>query len=163
MALFNYSSAVSCYRTQDITKYRPQLFGQAARLFQLARECIPPDPVDDHFIIWEGSFSITDKYRDETSAKIVIFERNVGHWQGQDPGWDDGVYVWVRANDRSGREFEKAARQSDFKHGWVLDRFMPNRAVSVAPNPLEHFYYFRIDSGEDLTQIAQLLTFCSAL
>lgn len=163
MSLFRYDCPVPCYQTADITNYRPELFREATNLFQLAREHVLPGYADNHCIIWEGSFSIIAASTIETSAKIVMHQRGVGHWLGDDPGWGPGVYVWVRANDDSGQEFKMAAQDHSFIHRWVLSRFEPNGAVSVAPNFNEHFYYFRIDAEDDLSRIAQLLAFCSTL
>jgi len=164
MTLFNYNRPVPCYQTADITKYSRQLFKQATTLFQLVRERISHAyDVDDHCIIWEGSFSIKATNINETSAKIVMYQRGVGHWLGQVPHWSDGVYIWVRANDESGQAFEMVAQDPNFKHRWVLNRFIRDSAVSVAPNLNEHFYYFRMEEDDDRIKIAELLAFCCTL
>jgi hypothetical protein len=162
MTLFNYNRPVPCYQTGRIEIYRTELSVQARDLFQLAHERVPTEYAD-HCIICPGSFSIKAKNAIETSAKIVIFQRKVGRWMRGDPVWSDGVYIWIRANDESGQAFELAAQYPKFKHRWVLSRFISNRAVCIAPNFDEHFYYFRIEAHDERTQIAELLAFCCTL
>jgi len=164
MTLFPYNFPVPCYQTGRIEIYQPELSLQARALFQLVRERVPP-AYAAHCIICPGSFSIKAKAINaiETSAKIVIFQRTVGRWMRGDPSWSDGVYIWIRANDESGQAFEMAAREPNFRHRWVLNRFIRDRAVCVAPNFDEHFYYFRIEAHDERTQIVELLAFCSTL
>lgn len=162
MTLFDYNFHVPCYQTEDITRYNHQLSEQARALFQLNRELVPPR-FADHCIECKGSFSIRAENTNETSAKIIMHQRGIGRWLRYDPDWSDGVYIWVRANHESGRAFELAARGPDFNHRWVLDRFTPNCAVSVAPNPNDDFYYFKMEPYDNRTQIAKLLAFCSTL
>ena len=163
MTLFDYNSPVPCYQTADITRYSRHLFDQATALFQLVRENISASFAGHHCIECKGSFSIRATSTNETSAKIVIYQIEVGRGLRDDPDWSDGVYVWVRANSRSGQAFKRAAQDPNFTHRWVLNRFIPDRAVCVAPNRNEHFYYFRVNSDDDREQIARLLAFCSAL
>jgi len=164
MTLFDYNFPVPCYQTEDIIKYPRQLLQQAADLFQLVGELIPSEFSEAHCKIRDGSFSIIATNSKETSAKIVIYQRGVGRWLVvNNLRWNNGVYIWVRANDESGRAFELAARAPDFNYIWVLSRFTPNCAVSIAPNPNEHFYYFKMEPHDNLTQIAKLLAFCSTL
>jgi hypothetical protein len=94
----------------------------------------------------------------------VIYQQGIGWWLGGRPlRWRDGVYVWVRANDRSGFSFEKAAKTANFAHRWVLRRFSPNCSVSVAPHPNEHFYFFRVNPKASRARIADLLALCARL
>ena len=163
MSLFGYASHVPCYQTGVIERYQSDFIREASRLFELTREQVFPEHVDHHCRVYEGSFSIIATSTDETAAKIVMYQEGIGRWLGNDPDWNRGVYVWVRANDNSGRAFEIAAQDHNFAHGWVLTRFEQNRAVSVAPNPSEHFYYFRMGAEDDRSRIAQLLAFCATL
>jgi hypothetical protein len=109
-----------------------------------------------------------------TVAKFVIYQTGRGHWwEGRhpDPDWTDGVYVWMRANDEPGDMLAKEIERGDFvaQHGTILERFMRDRhgerlAVSAAPNPLEHFWYFQFDPARDNPdQIVEIFTFCSQL
>jgi len=164
MPLIPYHPPVPCYQTDDITRYSPELLLEASSLFELVRGRIHSSVVDRHCKIYDGSFSIVATTSQETAAKIVIYERRVGRWLlGNNPSWTDGVYVWVRANDDSGRALEKAIQDPRFDHRWVLDRLVPNRAVSVAPNPAEHFYFFVLEPADDRGRLADLLAFCSTL
>jgi len=163
MTLFNYNFPVPCYQTEEITSYSSQLLRESMALFQLARVRVPPDSAGVHCIQCKGSFSIKATNTDETSAKMVMYQRGVGRWLRDDPVWSDGVYIWVRTNGHCGEGFEMAARDPKFNHRWVLRRFIPNLAVSVAPNPNEHFYYFKMEADDNRTQIAELLAFCSTL
>lgn len=163
MALFQYDHGVPCYQTADIREYQREIGHEARNLFQLIHERLLSENAQSHCVARKGSFSIIATSTNETAAKIVMYQTGVGHWLGADPGWDPGVYVWVRANDGSGRQFEVAARDANFAHRWVLTRFETNRAVSVAPNPNKHFYYFRMSAEDDRSRIAQLLAFCATL
>lgn len=164
MFKFNYNEPVPCYKTDKIQKYLPEYSQETMNLFQLIREIVPSGFRENHCIILEGSFSIRATSTKETSAKIVMYQRGIGLWWFKiDPGWSHGVYVWIRANDISGRAFQMAAKDHNFRHRWVLSRFEVNRAVSVAPNPNEHFYYFKIEPNDNRSQIAELLAFCSTL
>jgi hypothetical protein len=164
MPLFPYRSPAPCYRTNKIDKYPAHIRRLAFDLFSHAHGFMPAAFANDHCVQREGSFSIIATTSDETSAKIVMYDSAVGEWlERNDPGWSDGTCVWVRANDVSGRVFEDAAHDPAFVHNWALTRFVPNEALSVAPNPNEHFYYFKIHPGESRAPIAELLAFCSTL
>jgi len=164
MALFDYHCPVACYQTKEATRYSGEVYRRAARLFQLVHDLMPPESAEGHCKIRKGSYSFIAKNTDETSAKIVMYQRGIGRWiVGNEPDWSDGVYIWIRANDESGQAFESAAQDPNFRHRWVLSRIVPDSAVSVAPHPEEHFYYFRLKQDDDETQIAELLVFCSTL
>jgi hypothetical protein len=133
-------------------------------LFALVQSRVPSDPGVEHCKVWQGSYSIIATTSRETAAKIVMHQRGVGHWRdGTNPGWTDGVYVWIRANGYSGEQFEAAAARQDFRHQWLAARLVPNRAVSVAPHFEEHFRYFRLEPSDDTGEVAELLAFCATL
>lgn len=165
MTIFDYNdTVVPCYKTDKIQKYLPEYRQEAMDLFQITRERVSSEFRENHCIRFEGSFSFRSINTKETSAKIVIYQRGIGSWWFKiDPGWSPGVYVWIRVNDNSGQAFQMAAKDQNFFYTWVLSRFEVNRAVSVAPNRNEHFYYFKIEPNDNCSQIADLLAFCSTL
>jgi len=164
MILTDYTHPVPCYQTVAITRYSPIIQKDAMTLFALVRSRVTLDPDIEHCQVREGSYSIVATTSREVTAKIVMHERGVGKWiGGTNPGWTDGVYIWIRANGYSGEQFEAATVQQDFKHHWLLARLVPNRAVSVAPHFDEHFRYFHLEPSNNTGRIANLLAFCSTL
>ena len=86
------------------------------------------------------------------------------------PAWANGLYVWVRANDEPGNMLEEAITDAAFftRHRDVLNRLEKDgenyRVVSVDPNPLEHFAYFRFEPDlDDPDRVVDLIEACSRL
>jgi hypothetical protein len=153
------------YQTRRIEKYRADLRRLAEKLFDLVSECVHAQggDVDQCCIRHPGSFSIVVQDQKKTVAKIVMYERPCGKRRRTGTAWDveDGVYIWVRAED----EYEQSIQRSRFarfqgRYARDGDRRLE---VYVAPNDLEHFYYFGIGANEDLRRLADFLAFCSTL
>ena len=153
------------YQTRRIEKYGAVFRRQAENLFRLVSERVHAQEgdVDQCCIRHPGSFSIVAPNQNETSAKIVVYERPRGRRCRTGTAWDveDGVYIWVRAED----DYEEPLQRAGFAcfQGRYARDGDCRLEVYVAPNPSEHFYYFGIGANEDLGRLADSLAFCSTL
>jgi hypothetical protein len=130
------AGGIPCYYTVPIVSYSE---GLQRLFFDLVRRCQErgiPEPIEPLV----GSYSAIATYADrKVAAKLVVYENGRGGWVGRkrpDPDWENGLYVWVRANDEPGDLLEAAIGDHDFFewHEVVLSRLKKDGKASLNPS-----------------------------
>jgi|SRR5271157_3640154 len=107
---------------------------------------------------YDGSWSVLARSSDVTVAKIVIYQRGVGHENGVLPFPKDGVYVLVRTSGSGGSAIWKSGIVETLGFSQRLRR---DSTVGIAPRHDRRFAYFEVTDEDDQKRIGQLLAKCS--
>jgi hypothetical protein len=140
------------YQTAPLTDYRDSLQRQAEDLFSEIKES-----AGERAKRYDGSYSILAR-GGATAAKIVIYQRGLGHENGVLPFSQDGIYILVRTSGKAGT----AIWNSRIVHtlGFAA-RLNPESTVGIAPAHDVRFAYFGVADEDAPSRIAELLVKCS--
>ncbi|HSC78487.1 MAG TPA: hypothetical protein VLB32_07980 [Candidatus Acidoferrales bacterium] len=146
------------YRTVPLQRYSLRFRRVADRIFALTREHLAPKQLRRG----KGSYSIIAASTQETTAKILIFERVKGSRTfGRWPLQSEGVYVLIRTNGEAAKNIWDDIAPDELS--WFFEsRLNRGDTIAVAPNHAERFAYFPVMAGEDLSEIGILLAACAA-
>jgi hypothetical protein len=144
---------MEAYKTGILADYQRAYLDIAEDIFARLSGRVPWSQLKRH----KGSFTIVAANSQETAAKIVIYDLEVGRDMGLPRLWD-GVYILIRANDSpSVRIWNNVAYQMPQFFG-RMDRAQP---IAVAPKYDAKFTHFPVMAGSDLNEIVSLLVECS--
>jgi hypothetical protein len=102
---------------------------------------------------FDGSFSVVGRTSQETAAKIVIYQPNLGRENRLPfPLQHPGVYILIRSNGEIGPRIWNGQISSN-----LLVRCLPGADIGVAPKHAERFRFFPVMAGESTTAIEDLL------
>jgi hypothetical protein len=138
------------YQTSPLVEYEQDFQDIAADLFQrVPTRCGGKSE--------KGSYSFRmSNHSQETTAKIVIYERECGvAMRGELPWRNDGVYVLVRANGVSANALWN---EITTRHRHFAARFLRSDDMAFSPNHDETFASFPVMAGESLDNIADFIT-----
>jgi hypothetical protein len=143
------------YQTDRLERYEPTFVQVAEDIFDRVCRQIPSKHVERH----KGSFSVYGQIANDTAAKIVIWDPEIGRSSRDWPWMRDGVYVWVRANGPVGDAIWGDILPNEIP--WMFERMRRDITVQIAANPQAEFAYFPIMAGDSLDNIADLIVACS--
>jgi hypothetical protein len=102
---------------------------------------------------YDGSFSVIGRSSNETAAKIIIYQPNLGRENRPPfPLQQPGVYILVRKNGEIGPRIWNGEISSN-----LLQRCIPGADIGVAPKHAERFGFFPVMAGEPLRAIEDFL------
>jgi hypothetical protein len=141
------------YQTAPLTDYRDSLQERGAVLFSEVEKLVGVRAKR-----YDGSWSVLAKSSGVTVAKIIIYQRGLGHENGVLPFLKDGIYVLVRTSGNKGRAIWSSGILQTLGFS---QRLRCDSTVGIAPRHDRRFAYFEVSDGDDRNRIAQLLAKCS--
>jgi hypothetical protein len=146
---------MASYQTGRLQQYDRRFLDVAEAVFERVCRRTAPHQVERH----EGSFSIYGQSSKETAAKIVIWDQQVGRSSRDWPRMRDGVYIWIRCNGPLGEAIWGDALPNEMP--WMFQRMWRDSTVQISANSQAEFTYFPIMAGDDLDDIASLISACA--
>lgn len=141
------------YQTAPLCAYSPRLLQRAEKLYELTSRII-----GGRARRFKGSFSFVASSSPETVTKIVIYERGLGRENGTWRMLADGIYILVRCNGEAGGVLWNSGllQATSYAH-----RFDQNQTLAIAPKHSERFAYSRLETNDEIEDVAEFLATCS--
>jgi hypothetical protein len=144
----------SSYQTAPLQDYSQEFQALARRLFQRVGEIVGPQQPK----VYRGSYSILASSSSATVAKIIIYESGKGKTNSNWPDLEEGVYVFIRANDEIGDRIW--GELLPLRLPAELEHTTRERTIGVAPAHSEKFAYVRV-TDDNLEPAARYVAICA--